>query len=473
MLKRIVALIILLGVFGGPALATMSNTSARETLFTGDGSTTEFAFTFPIINTSDLEVWLRTTSTGDQAQQTETTHYSLSATNNDYSSGGTVTMVTAPASTQKLLLLRATPQTQNSDIGASGVLLTLEKELDKQQRQLIDLQEAVNRCPKFPETDATTLSSQIPNSVSRASQFFGFNSSGEPTIIASGITAGSPTVSPFGETLIDDADAAEARGTLELDATDDVEFAAITGTTGTFSDALSATTGTFSGAVSGTTGTFSGALSATTGTFSDAVSGTTGTFSGVITANGGVVLGAGDDLVGSSTSDVNIGGNFTVAGATGNTVIAGTLDVTGNINPTTYETTNGGFLDEDDMASNSATKVTSQQGVKTYIDTGSYAPAVKGWINFDGDTGTARSAFNATVSRTATGKYTITWGTDFADNDYALAGFVADSGLAGYLTNGSSDDPLAVGSVTVETRKSSDAALTDFNLVTVIAVGTQ
>ena len=54
---------------------------------------------------------------------------------------------------------------------------------------------------------------------------------------------------------------------------------------------------------------------------------------GLIEANGGVTLGAGDDLIGSSTSDIAIGGSgtekFTVAGATGNTVIVGTLGVTG------------------------------------------------------------------------------------------------------------------------------------------------
>jgi len=54
------------------------------------------------------------------------------------------------------------------------------------------------------------------------------------------------------------------------------------------------------------------------------------TFTAGITANGGVTLGAGDDLIGSSTSDITINTNkFTVAGATGNTVVAGTLGVTG------------------------------------------------------------------------------------------------------------------------------------------------
>ena len=88
------------------------------------------------------------------------------------------------------------------------------------------------------------------------------------------------------------------------------------------------------------------------------------------TFNGSITLGAGDDLIGSSTSDITFNTNkFTVAGATGNTVVGGTFDVTGNIDPTTYETTNGGFLDEDAMGSNSANKVVSQQSLVAYIAT--------------------------------------------------------------------------------------------------------
>ena len=48
-------------------------------------------------------------------------------------------------------------------------------------------------------------------------------------------------------------------------------------------------------------------------------------------------------------------------------VISGTLDVVGNIDPTTYETTNGGFLDEDDMASDAADKVASQQSIAAHV----------------------------------------------------------------------------------------------------------
>lgn len=58
---------------------------------------------------------------------------------------------------------------------------------------------------------------------------------------------------------------------------------------------------------------------------------------------------------------------FTVAAASGNALVAGTLDVVGNIDPTSYETTRGGFLDEDAMGSDAADKVASQQSIKTRI----------------------------------------------------------------------------------------------------------
>ncbi len=56
---------------------------------------------------------------------------------------------------------------------------------------------------------------------------------------------------------------------------------------------------------------------------------------GVSTFNGSITLGAGDDLIGSATSDIAFNTDkFTVAGATGNTVVAGTLDVTGILTTT-------------------------------------------------------------------------------------------------------------------------------------------
>lgn len=108
---------------------------------------------------------------------------------------------------------------------------------------------------------------------------------------------------------------------------------------------------------SGTTTYVSGALVASD---SLGVRGTTildGTvaITGLLTANNGVTLGAGDDLIGSSTSDITFNTNkFTVAGATGNTVIAGTLTNTGLI------TANGGLTlgAGDDLIGSSTSDIT-------------------------------------------------------------------------------------------------------------------
>ena len=81
-------------------------------------------------------------------------------------------------------------------------------------------------------------------------------------------------------------------------------------------------------------------ISATTGTFSGAL-----TAGGLITANNGLTLGAGDNLVGSSTSSILMNTNkFTVAGSSGNTAIAGTLAVTGTQSNTALITANSGIV---------------------------------------------------------------------------------------------------------------------------------
>lgn len=70
-----------------------------------------------------------------------------------------------------------------------------------------------------------------------------------------------------------------------------------------------------------------------------------------------------------SSTNLSVAGTSTLTGAV---AVGGTLDVTGNIDPTSYETTNGGFLDEDTMSSDSATAIASQQSIKKYVDDGAY-----------------------------------------------------------------------------------------------------
>jgi hypothetical protein len=86
------------------------------------------------------------------------------------------------------------------------------------------------------------------------------------------------------------------------------------------------------------------------------------TVSGASTFNGSITLGAGDDLIGSSTSDITINTNkFTVAGATGNTVIAGTLGVTG------VATIGDGSLLATTAAPTTDAMITNKEYVDNYI----------------------------------------------------------------------------------------------------------
>ncbi len=172
--------IFIAGILFAMILGTVSDATNKVT-YTGNGSTKAFAFTFPIIDTSDMVVILRTIATGAEEVLDETTHYTLSATNNDYSSGGTVTTVgaTAYSSAYTLTLIRNVPESQDADLEDSGVLRleSLEDAMDRLTLQVQDLEEELGRCLKFPRSETNT--SQLANSIDRASTTLIFDSSGD------------------------------------------------------------------------------------------------------------------------------------------------------------------------------------------------------------------------------------------------------------------------------------------------------
>ena len=100
--------------------------------------------------------------------------------------------------------------------------------------------------------------------------------------------------------------------------------------------------------------------------------------------------------------------------------------------------------------------------------------AIKAWVSFDGDDGSINgTGYNVTsVTRTVTGKYTIVWDTNFADTNYVIAGFCSQAITNGGVVTNSIDAPLSEGQAVIETRDL-DKTLTDFNLVTIMAIGDQ
>lgn len=113
------------------AHATVTSTSPSVS-YTCAGTTGPFVFSFGILDTSDLTV-TKTPSGGAGTVLTETTDYAVSCTNNDCTSGGSVTLVASCASSSTLTLERVTPRTQASSFteGMATLYGTFETGLDK------------------------------------------------------------------------------------------------------------------------------------------------------------------------------------------------------------------------------------------------------------------------------------------------------------------------------------------------------
>ncbi len=97
---------------------------------------------------------------------------------------------------------------------------------------------------------------------------------------------------------------------------------------------------------------------------------------------------------------------------------------------------------------------------------------IKAWVNFNGTTGTIRDSFNvSSVAIVGTGNYVITWDTDFANTNYAIASFAADPSYALSL-NSFSNPPFPVGSVNVASYDDQSIPR-DARTICVIAIGDQ
>ena len=136
---------------------TISTTTLKNS-YSGNGSTTAFAYTFPINSTSEISV-IERSATGTETVKSEgsgSTNYSIV---DNGASGGTVTMVTAPASGTTLVLLRNTALTQETDYVANDPFPaeTHEDALDKALMQAQELQEELDRSFKVSKTN--TISS--------------------------------------------------------------------------------------------------------------------------------------------------------------------------------------------------------------------------------------------------------------------------------------------------------------------------
>lgn len=157
---------------------TVSSTTSKVS-YSGNGSTTVFAYTFKVFDEDDLTVILRNDSTGNETVQAITTNYTVSGVGN--AGGGNVTFVTAPASGITVVIRRASSQTQTTDYTPNDPFPAEAHEdaLDKLTFIAQEVQEELDRAIKVSRTNTMTSTEFTVGATDRANKVLAFDSNGE------------------------------------------------------------------------------------------------------------------------------------------------------------------------------------------------------------------------------------------------------------------------------------------------------
>ena len=185
---------------------TISSTTVKNS-YSGNGSTTAFAYTFKIFANTDLQVIIRS-STGTETVKTLTTHYTVSGVGD--ASGGNVTFTSGntPASGETVVIRRAVPQTQAIDYIANDPFPaeSHEEGLDRATMTTQQMQEELDRSFKVSRTNTITSSEFTDSATDRASKALGFDSEGNLTTVADFLPAGGDSAMFQYSTTTSDAD---------------------------------------------------------------------------------------------------------------------------------------------------------------------------------------------------------------------------------------------------------------------------
>ena len=161
---------------------TVSSTTVKNS-YSGNGSTTQFAYGFKIFADSDLIVIIRSAA-GTETVKTLTTHYTVAGAGD--ASGGSITFTTGntPASGETVVIIREVPQTQAIDYIANDPFPaeSHEEGLDRATMTTQQVQEELNRSIKLSRTNTMTSTEFTVGATDRANKILAFDSSGEISV---------------------------------------------------------------------------------------------------------------------------------------------------------------------------------------------------------------------------------------------------------------------------------------------------
>ena len=155
---------------------TVTSTNQKVS-FSGNGSTTVFAYNFKIFAQTDLLVILRS-ATGTETTQQLTSNYTVSGVG--ATSGGNVTMGVAPPSGTTLVIQRVQPQLQGLDLVPNDPFpaQSMEDALDKLVFNVQTLNDEVGRSIKASTTNVISSTEFSTSASDRANKLLGFDGSG-------------------------------------------------------------------------------------------------------------------------------------------------------------------------------------------------------------------------------------------------------------------------------------------------------
>lgn len=168
----------------------------NRVIFECNGSVHNFAFTFGVEESSEIKVTL-VDENGDSTVLTETTDYTVTATNNVYTSGGTVNTIEWSGEEQIdkvwdegyiIVIERNTSITQDLDFveGSPTLFENFERGLDRITRIAQQLDDKLSRTIMAPvETSVSDGVSELPSVSGRAGTILGFDDDGNPISVDS------------------------------------------------------------------------------------------------------------------------------------------------------------------------------------------------------------------------------------------------------------------------------------------------
>lgn len=150
--------------------------------YNGNGVTTLFSVPFYFVDQTHLTVLSTVIATGVSTALTLSTNYTVSGAG--VSTGGSVTLLSAPASTVRLTILRNVPYLQNTHYVPNDPFPSTSHEaaLDLLTMEAQQINEILSRTVTFPSSDPTGIGATIPNSVARAGKVFAFDANGAPSV---------------------------------------------------------------------------------------------------------------------------------------------------------------------------------------------------------------------------------------------------------------------------------------------------